>query len=170
MQAVIIDIDPFDLPEWLGTHDVVWRADAGLRTGHLVRGRLTAGDDPTEALGLDCDLLAVDEAYPAPVVDDATRLRVHQSWRHGQVVIGNLDDGLDSGLGNDALLRSRGIDRVGTAGDQRDSEAEGGDGEQRERGTTHGVACLGSGETLRVIRSAGPLCVPGRRYDVSPSH
>ena len=101
MQAVIIDIDPFDLPEWLGTRDVVWRADAGLRTGHLVRGRLTAGDDPTEALGLDCDLLAVDEAYPAPVVDDATRLRVHQSWRHGQVVIGNLDDGLDSGLGND---------------------------------------------------------------------
>ena len=93
MQAVIIDIDPFDLPEWLGTRDVVWRADAGLRTGHLVRGRLTAGDDPTEALGLDCDLLAVDEAYPAPVVDDATRLRVHQSWRHGQVVIGNLDSG-----------------------------------------------------------------------------
>jgi hypothetical protein len=35
-----------------------------------------------------CDLLAVDEAYPAPVVDDATRLRVHQAWRHGQVVIG----------------------------------------------------------------------------------
>ena len=27
MQAVITDIDPFDLPEWLGTLDVVWRAD-----------------------------------------------------------------------------------------------------------------------------------------------
>ena len=40
-----------------------------------------------------CDLLAVDEAYPEPVVDDATRLRVHQAWRHGQVVIGSVADG-----------------------------------------------------------------------------
>lgn len=89
MQATITDIDPFDLPEWLGTGDVVWRADAGLQTGHLVRGRLTAepSTDPAAA-EIVCDLLAVDEAYPAPVVDDATRLRVHQAWRHGQVVIG----------------------------------------------------------------------------------
>jgi hypothetical protein len=92
MQGTITDIDPFDLPEWLGTGDVVWRADAGLQTGHLVRGRLTA--DPAGAGASDapgeivCDLLAVDEAYPSPVVDDATRLRVHQAWRHGQVVIG----------------------------------------------------------------------------------
>jgi hypothetical protein len=96
MQASIIDIDPFDLPEWLGTHDVVWRAGAGLRTGHLVRGRLTPGDDAAEPVGIDCDLLAVDEAYPEPVVDDATRLRVHQAWRHGQVVIGSLDGGAGS--------------------------------------------------------------------------
>ena len=91
MQATITDIDPFDLPEWLGTGDVVWRADEGLQTGHLVRGRLAA-DQPDhaaeESQEIVCDLLAVDEAYPAPVVDDATRLRVHQAWRHGQVVIG----------------------------------------------------------------------------------
>ena len=92
MEATLTDIDPFDLPEWLGTGDVVWRADAGLQTGHLVRGRLTAetalvgGSDASEEIV--CDLLAVDEAYPAPVVDYATRLRVHQAWRHGQVVIG----------------------------------------------------------------------------------
>jgi hypothetical protein len=87
MQATITDIDPFDLPEWLGTGDVVWRADEGLQTGHLVRGRLAA--DPAESSHeIVCDLLAVDEAYPAPVVHDATRLRVHQAWRHGQVVIG----------------------------------------------------------------------------------
>ena len=87
MQGTLTDIDPFDLPEWLGTGDVVWRADEGLQTGHLVRGRLSAepSDDSQEIV---CDLLAVDEAYPAPVVDDATRLRVHQAWRHGQVVIG----------------------------------------------------------------------------------
>ncbi len=91
MQATLTDIDPFDLPEWLGTGDVVWRADEGLQTGHLVRGRLTA-DQPDQraeaSQEIVCDLLAVDEAYPAPVVDDATRLRVHQAWRHGQVVIG----------------------------------------------------------------------------------
>lgn len=91
MQATLTDIDPFDLPEWLGTGDVVWRADEGLQTGHLVRGRLASDlpDRPAEASQeIVCDLLAVDEAYPAPVVDDATRLRVHQAWRHGQVVIG----------------------------------------------------------------------------------
>ncbi|MBL0747986.1 hypothetical protein [Nocardioides baculatus] len=91
MQAAITDVDPFDLPEWLGTRDVVWRAEAGLRTGHHVRGRLTTGDDAGEPAEIVCDFLAVDEAYPAPVVDDATRLRVHQAWRHGQVVLGNLD-------------------------------------------------------------------------------
>jgi hypothetical protein len=94
MQATLTDLDPFDLPEWLGTGDVVWRADEGLQTGHLVRGRLAA-DQPDQraeaSQEIVCDLLAVDEAYPVPVVDDATRLRVHQAWRHGQVVIGEHD-------------------------------------------------------------------------------
>jgi hypothetical protein len=109
MQASITDIDPFDLPEWLGTHDVVWSSDAGLRTGHLVRGRLTAegADDVV------CDLLAVDEAYPEPVVDDATRLRVHQAWRHGQVVIGDIDSRMvlavpGTGFGPDLVLDALG--------------------------------------------------------------
>jgi hypothetical protein len=96
MQGTLTDIDPFDLPEWLGTGDVVWRADEGLQTGHLVRGRLSAEPaessegpgEPGERAEMVCDLLAVDEAYPSPVVDDASRLRVHQAWRHGQVVIG----------------------------------------------------------------------------------
>jgi len=96
MQGTLTDIDPFDLPEWLGTGGVVWRADEGLQTGHLVRGRLAAepaqtSEEPEEAEEAEemvCDLLAVDEAYPSPVVDDASRLRVHQAWRHGQVVIG----------------------------------------------------------------------------------
>lgn len=87
MPAALTDVDPFDLPEWLGTIDVVWKADAGLGAGHHVRGRLTGADD----VELTCDLLAVDEAYPEPVVDDASRLRVHQAWRHGQVVLGEYD-------------------------------------------------------------------------------
>lgn len=92
MQATLTDVDPFDLPEWLGTREVVWRPDGGLDVGPLVRGRLSAdaraaGGEPDE---MACDLLAVDEAYPEPVTDDATRLAVHQAWRHGQVVVGDV--------------------------------------------------------------------------------
>lgn len=109
MQAAITDMDPFDLPEWLGTHDVVWRSDTGLRAGHLVRGRLTAEGEADVV----CDLLAVDEAYPAPVVDDATRLRVHQAWRHGQVVVGEIDSRMvlavpGTGFGPDIVLDALG--------------------------------------------------------------
>lgn len=82
----LTDVDPFDLPDWLGTADVVWESATGLRTGHHVRGTLAAvGEEP-----LACDLLAVDEAYPAPVTDDASRARAHQAWRHGQVLLGRL--------------------------------------------------------------------------------
>jgi hypothetical protein len=86
MHAAITDVDPFDLPEWLGTSDVVWQSEAGLGAAPLVRGVLAAGDEHTLA----CDLLAVDEAYPEPVVDETTRARVHLAWRHGQVVVGDL--------------------------------------------------------------------------------
>lgn len=84
-----MDVDPFDLPESLGTGEVTWSADDGLH-GHLVRGTLT----PATGEGLVCDLLAVDEAYPVPVADDTTRLRAHQAWRHGQVQLMTYDDRL----------------------------------------------------------------------------
>jgi len=87
--APIIDVDPFDLPEWLGVGQVVWHADQGLRSGHLVAGRLTG-----DGQALACDLFAVDEAYPAPVTDDGSRLRAHQAWRHGQVLVGTYADRL----------------------------------------------------------------------------
>lgn len=92
----IEDIDPFDLPEWLGEGDVVWVADGGVRASHLVPGRLTCGvtsgaGDAGATLDQPCDLLAVDEAYPAPVADDATRLRAHQAWQHGQVLLVSYD-------------------------------------------------------------------------------
>lgn len=87
MMVPITDVDPFDLPEWLGTGQVVWHADEGLRSGHLVAGRLVSGS--SGELVLACDLLAVDDAYPEPVTDDASRLRVHQAWRHGQVLVGS---------------------------------------------------------------------------------
>ena len=106
----LVEIDPFDLPDWLGTAQVVWHADGGLRDGHLVAGRLTSdGHDDVV-----CDLLGIDDAYPVPVTDDASRLRAHQAWRHGQVLLGEYDGRMtlavpgtrfDAGLVLDALGR-----------------------------------------------------------------
>jgi len=84
------DVDPFDLPDWLGASAVTWQPERGIRVGHLVAGLLStaAGDR------LPCDLRAVDEAYPRPVTDDDTRTRTHQTWRHGQVLLLSYDDRL----------------------------------------------------------------------------
>ena len=79
------DLDPFDLPDWLGESQVTWTTDDGL-DGHLVPGALTSGSG-TDSRTLPCALLAVDQAYPAPVLDEAVRTRVHQAWRHGQVLL-----------------------------------------------------------------------------------
>jgi hypothetical protein len=76
------DLDPFDLPDWVGEGPVSWATDHGF-SGHLVAGCLRGPADET----LPCDLLAVDQAYPAPVLDEATRTRVHQTWQHGQVLL-----------------------------------------------------------------------------------
>lgn len=86
----LTEIDPFDLPEWLGEERVVWAPQDGLSTGHLVPGRLTAS--PGEAAApapdsLPCDLLAVDEAYPTAVTEPDLRVRAHQVWKHGQVLL-----------------------------------------------------------------------------------
>lgn len=83
MSGTLLETDPFELPEWLGDSEVTWAAATGLRTGHHVTGELTAqGHD-----GLACDLLGIDEAYPKPVADDKIRLKAHQAWRHGQVLL-----------------------------------------------------------------------------------
>jgi hypothetical protein len=78
----VTELDPFDLPDWVGEGAVSWSTDRGLG-GHVVSGCLTGPGGET----LPCDLLAVDQAYPAPVLDEATRTRVHQAWRHGQVLL-----------------------------------------------------------------------------------
>jgi hypothetical protein len=77
------EVDPFDLPDWLGVEEVTWAAVTRLRSAHRVEGALTA--DGQEPLG--CDLLAVDEAYPVPAAADDLRVRVHQRWRHGEVLL-----------------------------------------------------------------------------------
>ena len=76
-------LDAFDLPEWLGESEVTWTSDDVTRHGSLVGGCLLG----PEAQRQPCDLLAVDQAYPAPVVDDRLRTAAHQAWRNGQVLL-----------------------------------------------------------------------------------
>jgi hypothetical protein len=62
---------------------VTWESERGFTTGHRVAGSLSApGQEP-----IGCDLLAVDDAYPEPVASDDTRVRAHQIWRHGEVLV-----------------------------------------------------------------------------------
>ena len=79
------DLDPFDLPEWLGEEARGLDARGGIHDRHLVVGRCSTGGDDR---ALPCALLAVDEAYPEPVADDDLRHRAHLAWRHGEVAPG----------------------------------------------------------------------------------
>lgn len=87
--------DPFDLPEWIGTHACTWttRGSVGdVRVAGLLSGTDGAGATAsTEPLAV--SVLAADVAYPRPVVDDQVRHDVHQAWVHGQVLL--LDDAGD---------------------------------------------------------------------------
>lgn len=80
------DLDPFDLPEWLATEEVVWRPAGPLGQGHHVDGELNS---PAGTLA--CDVLFVDQAYPAPVADNALRTRAHRAWHHDQVLVVELN-------------------------------------------------------------------------------
>ena len=77
----VVPVDPFDLPDWLGDSDVTWHAVSSLG-GHHVTGELTAADG-----SCDCDLLAADLAYPAPVLGEKWRTLVHQAWWRGEAVL-----------------------------------------------------------------------------------
>jgi hypothetical protein len=83
------DLDPFDLPEWLGAEPVVWTPEGGIHDRHLVTGELSGGER-----SLSCALLAVDETYPEPVADDDLRHLAHQAWKYGEVLLVTLDDRL----------------------------------------------------------------------------
>lgn len=84
MRPPLLDLDPFDLPAWLGTAEVTWEGRGGLRDSAEVTGRLMTIDPPDEH---PCDLLAVDLAFPTPLAPDDVRVRAHQAWQHGQVLL-----------------------------------------------------------------------------------
>ena len=106
------EVDPFDLPGWLGEEEVTWSADHGLTAGHRVVGTLTApGVDP-----LGCDLLAIDDAYPAPVASDALRVRAHQVWQYGEVLLVADGDRLLLAVPGSRLVADTAITAVGRLG------------------------------------------------------
>jgi hypothetical protein len=81
-EAQVSEVDPFELPDWLGTGDVTWTAGASVRQAHRVDGELSAGSQV-----LACDLIAADQAYPQPVLDEKWRQQAHRAWTHGQVLL-----------------------------------------------------------------------------------
>lgn len=101
-------LDPFDLPEWLGTEEVTWYAEDAVTGAHRLRGRLVSGEQE-----LGCDLLAVDEAYPAPVVDDDVRRPAHQAWRNGEVLLLEEDSRLVLAAPGTGFGASRVLDALG---------------------------------------------------------
>jgi hypothetical protein len=74
--------DPFDLPEWLGEHDLTWTADSSIG-GPSASGALRGRDGSCLPLAV----LGADEAFPVPTVAEAVRTQVHQAWRYGQVAL-----------------------------------------------------------------------------------
>jgi hypothetical protein len=82
----VTEADPFDLPEWLGEQEVTWQSSSSVRGSHHVTGDLV-GDGER----LPCDMLAVDLAYPRPVLTDRWRREAHQQWAHGQVLLVQYD-------------------------------------------------------------------------------
>lgn len=109
----VTEADPFDLPEWLGEGRVTWHASSSVRGAHHVTGDLAC-----EAETLPCDLLAVDLAYPRPVLSDEWRRAAHQQWVHGQVLLVEHDGRLTlavPGTGFDADRTLEALSRLAKA-------------------------------------------------------
>ncbi len=104
-------VDPFDLPEWIGTEAVTWRAIEPFHGRPRVAGALTGTGDQRH----DFDLVAVDAAYPAPVCPERERKAAHRAWEFGEVVLLDVDGRVAAGVpGNrfDENLACEAIRRV----------------------------------------------------------
>ncbi|MGH3445215.1 MAG: hypothetical protein ACRDPB_07555 [Nocardioidaceae bacterium] len=105
------EVDPFDLPEWLGAGAATWTAVTSVHAGAAVHGRLDNTDSADG--GLRCDLLAVDEAYPRPVLDEHWRTRAHQAWTHGQVLLIEHDAALTLAVPGTGFTADRVLEAIG---------------------------------------------------------
>ena len=98
-------------PTGWATADVTWTAERGVR-GRPPRRRARSTGAARRRRS-PCDLLAVDEAYPAPVADDDVRTRAHQAWRHGQVLLVEHDGRLTLAVPGTAFTADRVLDALG---------------------------------------------------------
>ena len=87
MAPTVAAVDPFDLPDWLGSGEVTWVAHTSVRGASRIRGELAGSGK-----ALPCDLLAADLAHPEPLLPDSWRRQAHQAWTYGQVLVVD-DDG-----------------------------------------------------------------------------
>lgn len=102
------EVDAFDLPDWLGDGPVTWRADSPVRGADRVSGALTDGRQETP-----CDLLAVDQAYPTPVLPEDWRRAAHRAWTHGQLLLVEYDGRLRLAVPGTAFTADLVIETVG---------------------------------------------------------
>jgi len=101
-------VDPFDLPDWLGTSDVAWVARTSVRGAQRVEGDLVDGDQ-----ALPCDLLAADVAFPEPLLEEDWRRAAHQAWIHGQVLLVAYDGRLTLPVPGTAYSADGALEAVG---------------------------------------------------------
>jgi hypothetical protein len=101
-------VDPFDLPDWLGTSEVTWSAGSGVRGAQRIQGELACGEQV-----LSCDLLAIDVAYPQPLLGDPWRRAAHQAWEHGQVQLLSYDGRLTLAVPGTAYSADGVLETVG---------------------------------------------------------
>jgi hypothetical protein len=118
--ADVATVDPFDLPEWLGDREVVWTAASALTGRQRVAGELSGrpaqdlvpapdGDDATLA----CDLLAVDQAWPRPVLGERWRRAAHGEWSRGEVLLVRMAGRLTLAVPGTALAPDVALDAIG---------------------------------------------------------
>jgi hypothetical protein len=109
MQVVAVEaVDPFDLPDWLGTSEVTWSAASGVRGAKRIQGRLTSAEGE-----LSCDLMAADVAYPQPLLPDPWRRAAHQAWEHGQVQLLSYDGRLTLAVPGTAYSADGALETIG---------------------------------------------------------
>ena len=109
MREVAVEaVDPFDLPDWVGTSEVTWSAGSGVRGAQRIHGELSSG-----AHELSCDLMAADVAYPQPLLGDPWRRAAHQAWEHGQVQLLSYDGRLTLAVPGTAYSADGALETIG---------------------------------------------------------
>jgi hypothetical protein len=88
-------VDAFELPDWLGTSDISWTASSSVRGAQRIEGVLTSGGSSGSVPEpVPCDLMAVDVAFPQPILPESWRRQAHQAWEYGQVLLLTYDSRL----------------------------------------------------------------------------